>query len=201
MGKGKTDAEKKPINTVRMAQPIGTFNCPTRRESKAYPNSIQMANADPATQVVRLDYAGNHGTTSYVVHGASYAEPPDERDGIFFERSITTIQQIKDGATNTMLLGEKYINPNNYFTGSDGADNENAYVGNDNDTNRTTFAPPLQDTRNATLYDCFGSAHAAALNISLCDGSVRAVSYGVDGDVWKKIGSRIDGETVNFGKL
>jgi prepilin-type N-terminal cleavage/methylation domain-containing protein/prepilin-type processing-associated H-X9-DG protein len=216
-GKGKTFAEKQAINKIMVSQPVVTFNCPSRRESKPYPNNWDSSghytgvNVNPSEVCVRNDYAGNAGSEG-VPHGGGYGDmqsgindtsaPPD-RDGIFFERSMVTIQMIRDGTTNTIMVGEKYLNPVNYATGMDGADNENSFTGNNNDNNRSAGLnyPPLRDTNGLGLTEQFGSAHSAGLNIALCDGSVRAVSYSIDTETWRRLGNRRDGETVNQGKL
>ncbi len=59
------------------------------------------------------------------------------------------------------FAGEKYLDPNMYYTGSDGADNDTCLEGNDWDVNRwvLTGYPIMQDT--AGVNDCspgFGSA-------------------------------------------
>ena len=41
------------------------------------------------------------------------------------------------------MFGEKYLNPDYYYNGGDGADNETMYTGYDNDSHRTTFYTPL----------------------------------------------------------
>ena len=63
-----------------------------------------------------------------------------------------------DGLSQTILVGEKYLDPDNYYSGTDMADNENIYVGFDNDIYRTANysrtqpdsggngSPPMQDT-------------------------------------------------------
>ena len=71
------------------------------------------------------------------------------------------------------LVGEKYLNPDPYETGSDRSDNENMYVGVDNDTTRTTGYTPIQHKRSYSHNDRFGSAHAAGLNMLSCDGTVQ----------------------------
>ena len=43
----------------------------------------------------------------------------------------------------------------------------------------------------------FGSAHSDGLNMSLCDGSVRFVSYSIDPEIHRRLGNRQDGFTID----
>ena len=54
--------------------------------------------------------------------------------GICFFHSQVTMTDITDGALNTYLLGEKYLDPDHYANGQDHADNECLFNGYDNDT-------------------------------------------------------------------
>ena len=99
-------------------------------------------------------------------------------------------EDITNGSSNTYLLGEKYLNPTDYFTGNDAADNEHMYVGADNDINRLTLNPPLRDTRGYKDYLRFGSAHVGGCNMLYCDGRVEVVAYDVDPAVHQRAGDR-----------
>ena len=120
--------------------------------------------------------------------------------GVSFERSTIRKDDVTDGLSCTILVGEKYVGTAFYGTGNIGADNENQYVGFDNDTNRVTANPIIvKDTQNNNLPvgnpildrgaspkmdgsapgqwggdNCygFGSAHPNAANFVFCDGSV-----------------------------
>ena len=74
--------------------------------------------------------------------------------GVTFCGSRIQMADISDGASNTYMLGEKYIDPDYYFTGQDGGDNEDAMMGDNEDIDR--FADPafpqvpIPDTPGAT---------------------------------------------------
>ena len=61
--------------------------------------------------------------------------------------------------------------------------------------------PPLQDTPGLNDYSGFGNAHSGGLNMSLCDGSVRWVSYTIDPDIYRRLGNREDGLPVDAKAL
>ena len=50
---------------------------------------------------------------------------------MFLPTSTLRMAEITDGVSNTYLLCEKYLNPDRYTTGDDGADNNTACVGYD----------------------------------------------------------------------
>jgi prepilin-type processing-associated H-X9-DG protein len=129
--------------------------------------------------------------------------------GICYLRSEIRIGDVLDGASNTYLIGEKYLNPDSYEDGSDGADNESMYSGYNNDNHRSTRTStaaqdpyaPLQDTPGNMNPFPFGSAHTGAFNMVFCDGSVRTVSYAVNKQLHRRLGHREDGEAVDLSNL
>jgi prepilin-type N-terminal cleavage/methylation domain-containing protein/prepilin-type processing-associated H-X9-DG protein len=115
--------------------------------------------------------------------------------GVIYQRSQTRITDISNGTSNTYLIGEKYLNPTDYFTGQDPADNEVMYIGTDNDIERVTFSPeyattPRQDKRGYQNTQIFGSAHVAGCNMLYCDGRVEFLDYNVDKAVHTRAGDR-----------
>jgi prepilin-type processing-associated H-X9-DG protein len=151
--------------------------------------------------VARTDYAANTGDqdVDQFTGGPSSLQQGDTTygwgntnnlTGVIFLRSEISISDISRGTSNTYLLGERYLNPRDYDTGRDSADNECLYVGFDNDINRETHQPPLQDRAGHHDEKLFGSAHFGGLNMVYCDGSVRFVNYGVDPEVHRLAGRR-----------
>jgi prepilin-type processing-associated H-X9-DG protein len=124
--------------------------------------------------------------------------------GVCFQCSQINTRDVTDGTSCTYLVGEKYLNPRHYTSGSDGGDNEDVFTGMDNDTIRTAnrFNPPMNDSLGPTgtgisnTY-AFGSAHPAAFNMVMCDGSVHAIRYEIDAIVHDRLGNRMDGMTVD----
>ena len=117
-------------------------------------------------------------------------------NGIIGERSQIAIQDVYDGASNTLLIAEKYFFRRNYPAGGDG-DNHSMYQGNGRDVIRWTSETPHADTQT-TLTDTalpatrFGSAHAAVFHAAFCDGSVRSIDYSIDPGTFAEFGNRRD---------
>jgi prepilin-type N-terminal cleavage/methylation domain-containing protein/prepilin-type processing-associated H-X9-DG protein len=204
LGAGQPPAQKQVAIAQRISMPLHLFNCPSRRPCQAWPNGDKHVYLDcaPVTQLGRMDYAANIGDQ----HTDEFSPgPPDLAtgdsptygwtdttglSGVIFQRSELSLTDITHGASNTFLIGEKYLNPNSYTTGLDTADNENLYAGFDNDNSRCTDQPPMRDRRGYADTFRFGSAHPAGLNMAYCDGSVQFILFSVDPQVFAQAGSR-----------
>lgn len=115
--------------------------------------------------------------------------------GIVFNRSEIKMRDVRDGLSNTYLVGEKYVDAAEYHTGNDIGDNEDMYSGG-NDTERWTMDPPLHDEAGRRSINAFGSAHAGGFQMCLGDGSVRTIAYSIDRDIHRWLGHRSDGQVV-----
>jgi prepilin-type N-terminal cleavage/methylation domain-containing protein len=225
LGTGQGAAMQAAAGTVA-ATTLVMMNCPTRRSGGPYANGYPfwVLSPAPAVPCARGDYAASSGdaypswcnpdcvngpdcgpTSLAAGNDPAYANWMDTSlyTGVSFPRSEIKIAHIQDGASNTYLLGEKYLNPDNYTTGADGADNETMYNGYDNDTNRTVNAafPPAVDTPGYAPGDNFGSAHAGIFQMTFCDGSVHAISFAVDSEIHRRLGSRNDGLPIDGSKF
>ncbi len=110
--------------------------------------------------------------------GASLVPPalgPQGADGISHERSIVSMKEISDGLSHTYLVGERYLNPDDYNTGLDWADNSCLYTGFEDDNFRASgwepppagagpgYFPPERDRRGYANTVAFGSAHTRGM--------------------------------------
>jgi hypothetical protein len=227
LGQGEVSPQIEESMVSLLETPVALFNCPSRRTGGPYPvlpthgtfrvgvARTGLTSTVNATVLARTDYAANAGSQRFNELSAGPAtlaegDDPDYNwpstlmfNGIFYQRSAVSINQISRGTSNTVLLGERYIDAAHYFDGVDTGDNEGMYVGFDNDTtrgmsNKRTGAvgdirfPPRVDSRVADLRT-FGSAHPSGFNGVLCDGSVRVFSYNINEDVYMRLGHRNDG--------
>ena len=200
--------------------PLAMINCPTRRKAQLFTfvaqGTTEPINANVASAVTRTDYVANSGDAMncYYWPGPSslaQGDAPgfgwhntvaDGLTGISYERSLVRMANILDGASNTYMLGEKYLNPDSYFTGLDGADNECSTAGYDNDTYRCGYLgqTPVQDTPGIADTFCFGSAHASAAQMVFCDGSVHRISFSIDAETHRRLSNRQDGLPIDANK-
>ncbi len=184
------------------------FYCPTRRDPIAYGSA----------EFYRADYVGCAGEFGPV--GGSNYERDEGWGGLRgmvtqTDREKTRIERVRDGSSNTIMVGEKALHPEAF--GTDGGDNERwSNNGWDTDMRRfgagklsdgTTFGiPPIKDMEAphvvngswTTVTDkggnswgqwhpFFGSSHAGGCNFCMGDGSVRLISYNVDDEQFRRL--------------
>ena len=221
-GEPETITDHQRQKTRELTQtPLVMLNCPSRRQSVVYPKpwdgTYVARNSAPneASQNVaaRSDYAANCGSQSQDEYfggpgdfvGDDWGSWHDVRNcnGISFERSEVQMAHVRDGASNTIMLGEKYLMPDHYYSGRVGSDNENPYTGFNNDIFRSTNKsyPPVQDRPGHDSSFRFGSPHAAGCHFVFCDGSVRRISYSIDPDTYSYLGNRSDLKAIDASEL
>jgi prepilin-type N-terminal cleavage/methylation domain-containing protein/prepilin-type processing-associated H-X9-DG protein len=126
-----------------------------------------------------------------------------DSSGVMFPGSQMLSEGVTDGLSNTYLLGEKYLPPDDYTNGADGGDNENAYMGFNADIGRwggPNVGSPKPDTPGLTDNNDYGSAHMNGFNMAFCDGSVKMISYGINLTVHGNLANRHDGNVIDQSK-
>lgn len=202
-------------NEERLATPLALFYCPSRRRAELYP-CVNTAIYPPwLPRVAKSDYAacaGDHDNPNAPGPGLPFNQPatlaegddPDwwlsrgsilTANGVIFQRSAVPLSDIRDGTSNTYLVGEKQLDPLHYTDGAGQGDMESVYHGANDDTTRVVWPgygelrpdTPGHDNRNV-----FGSAHPAGVLFVFVDGSVHLVSYQIEVEVHRQLGNRRD---------
>jgi prepilin-type processing-associated H-X9-DG protein len=217
-------------NTSLYETPISIWMCPTRRDARLYPmkSAISFVKkpylCGSLTEIALSDYAASAGTvighwgagpgslaagdkekgTSGAYQWPHDRNPPATFTGIMTSHDFVTMQDITDGTSNTYMVGEKYVWPEEYYSAgpNDLGDDQGPYNSDERDTVRYVIRPPKQEQPN-TPYNGyytwdFGSAHAGSLNMGMCDGSVRVIEYDIDLEIHQRLGNREDGLPVDL---
>ena len=163
-------------NTV-MATPVKMYNCPSLRGPTVRPWGQDRA---------MIDYAGNGGSFGWY-YCSGQGRPCNSADGPLLSTGAGQVNfaAISDGLSNTLLVGEKWLNKNAGAVGS--CNDDQGYIdGWDNDTisfatGSAGLSPPRPDGTQDTCsyYHYFGSPHTAGMQAAMCDGSVRSVKYSI----------------------
>jgi len=176
--------------------PIPIYFCPSRRKPMVVDGLAMM------------DYAANGGTdrtgdTGWGMLGNGLDAPIVRRPNGTLDRSgPVSPALIRDGATNTLLLGEKCLNVG--LLGVNQTDDDSGFTdGWDWDNIRWGYFQPDRDFDDSTtgvahsgyanLHGSFGSSHPGTFNAALCDGSVHTIRFNVDMNLFMKLCSRNDG--------
>jgi prepilin-type N-terminal cleavage/methylation domain-containing protein/prepilin-type processing-associated H-X9-DG protein len=167
--------------TVR-ATPIKTLSCPSRRTPMTYTPSA-------GNTYFLTDYAANAGV---FVGTASATNLPINGSAATGGARLKTTS-FKNGATMTVIVGEKYVPSNN----TDGGATGDARPAFDSPPNSAVNMPanwfmrgcaadksgPYQDRATSVMAVpdggwSFGASHPIAMNAAFADGSVRRMLYG-----------------------
>jgi prepilin-type N-terminal cleavage/methylation domain-containing protein len=229
MGKGLPKGLPNPMKSSpkcyaarRMGEtPVSWMNCPTRRKSVAFTTVIDKpANSQDMSANARSDYAGNCGDNGEVSEGSIYGDHANGNDivytapstGVIFIQSTLKQRDILDGLSNTYLVGEKYLNPDHYYTGLSWGDSGAWTQGWDWDNVRKGNAmyPIYHDRPGFGLGGdeqwCFGGAHPQVCNFVFCDGSMHSISHSLCGsaegkELHRRLANRKDKKIVDFDKF
>ena len=243
MGRGMAPFLKRRAAGELQMVAVPLYNCPSKRpcgpifEFTGSYGSFKNCTITPGSKVTRLDYAVNGGSVR--VHGfdpgpefgadpSAYSWTDGEQDGkamngISYQRSTVSVRDVTDGTSSTLMVAEKYVQPDYYLTGTDYGDDQAIFQGNDYDNVRWTYdanertnaligggdgrhIPPVFETpypgfRTPQQGISFGGPHPGGINCLFADGSVRGIAYEIDLDVWASLGSINGGEVINKDEL
>jgi prepilin-type N-terminal cleavage/methylation domain-containing protein len=206
------DARQEQVKRV-VTNPLSIWHCPSKRTVQGYPmdprrpalaRNLYNCGAFNDCHVARGDYRANGGNK---FPGDVEGSPPpasglpiDYRTGISYMFSTVRVADVTDGASRTIMLGERAISSAEYFDGSDTADDQSIYSGHDNDNvgfmgkGLDEVYAPQPDTRpaSADLKFRFGGPHDAGFIMARCDGSATLMAFEIEPQAYWLLGGRND---------
>jgi prepilin-type N-terminal cleavage/methylation domain-containing protein/prepilin-type processing-associated H-X9-DG protein len=164
--------------------PLSLFRCPSDR--------------GPALNPLRLNYAmSNYRAVAGPITYPFFFVNQD-MGGVMFQNSRIRIEQIKDGTSNTLAVGECIFDDVTgkraaLWAGMTGLRDGSIWISDvmwwvDNDT----------ATINGPAPQAFSSRHQGGAFFGFCDGSVRFFKDGLDPNVVRWLAGRDDGHIVNI---
>jgi prepilin-type N-terminal cleavage/methylation domain-containing protein/prepilin-type processing-associated H-X9-DG protein len=173
--------------------------------------------------VARGDYAFIYGTGTSSMHESGPSSRTTQSvntggQGLSMAKSEIKPENVQNGLSCMIIIGEKFLNSDNYDTGLDQCDDQHLWIGMDNDNWRMTGHVPVQNTniyiplydkyakaiKPAPNYDyCtwFGSPHPSGCNFAFGDGSVRRISFKVDNATFSAMGNRNNQSPIDLTQL
>jgi prepilin-type N-terminal cleavage/methylation domain-containing protein len=198
-----------PNPTLRET-PVKLYFCPSRRTAASSGLSSTGDNPEwtsgPHVRGALSDYAVCAGDPSGVKDHFSAAVPSNGAFRACFEqaagyRAPPSFNDIRDGLSNTLFVGEKHIPPTRFGQGTW----DNSIYNHDYRNNiyrragvgRRLVANPT-DT-SSTGAESFGGYHPGTCQFLLGDGGVRALRVSIDETTLGWLANRMDGETPLLG--
>ena len=218
---------------------LAAFVCPSRRSPMQFNaagsslGGTPLDYAAPFFGPAGLDRTGLRGSPATFWGVIVPAEPNpvnvSQSDRPLLGDTAVTVNGVVDGTANTILLGEKWMRPDEYNTG-DWNDDHNLISSLDPDGMRVGDHPPIRDTNNnpftnvpvpaadnnpccdwwrdpdtalpsPRLGSYFGSAHPAGMNALFADGSVHLLRYEIAKTVFANLCNKSDGKAIPAGEF
>jgi prepilin-type N-terminal cleavage/methylation domain-containing protein len=163
---------------------ISSLTCPSEAYGQFEPGSRPT------------NYAGCHHGTETPIDVAN--------NGVFFLNSSVRFEQITDGVSHTIFVGEKIIEPRRGDAAS-----SLGWMSGTRATLRNTDTTPNKDVEfllnnrqalrpehPATFVGGFSSSHIGGAQFALGDGRVEFISESIKPEIFQRLGNRADGELV-----
>jgi len=169
------DEKNKPVRDVR----IDILSCPS----------------DPRA-------GGEVSTTTYAGLHHDQEQPIDiTNNGVFFLNSSVDYEQISDGTSHTIFIGERIAEAQKDLGWMSGTRwtlrNTGAPINAGRSRNQRGLPAETQDSSDPLAVGGFGSYHPGGGEFAFGDGSVRFISQSIDIPTYQQLGHRADGKLLS----
>jgi prepilin-type N-terminal cleavage/methylation domain-containing protein/prepilin-type processing-associated H-X9-DG protein len=174
-----TNSANAQLQTLR----VDVFRCPS--DISPQPTfSVALAppnvNPDLPTTFAVSNYIGSFGSTDYHPCSSNPIGTGCPGNGVFYLNSWVRQPNIKDGYSNTMMVGERRTNTASTLTTPIYGTWIGAPPGGVESIGRVLGASDYPPNDPANHYEAYSSNHAGGAHVLLCDGSVQFISNNVD---------------------
>ena len=200
-----------------MRSAVATFFCPSRREPAAdrdFDNNDSPPPEENRAVAAGGDYAGSAGVDINLGNDNLDGEPPGITGGVFYTFSRIRLQNVTDGTSQTIAVGEKYIPTEDearqrsdfkeemmhYYqrdTAFFAGDHRFAVMSDTACGLAHAQTPPGVTCGPNDLWKQFGSAHGGVNNFVFLDGHVQAIATEVDPIMLQRISTISDDQIVD----
>ena len=199
LGAGLPDGQKADAMIIAVGTPIPLFNCPTRRDARAYPlvrngnlaNNLTECAVGGNCPLARSDYQANSGNLAAGETGGpggdrsfNYLDqnpkPYNQRaNGVTQHLSEVRIGQLEDGTSKTVCVGEKYLNADQYTDGNSPADDQNIFLGIDRDVNGYFATSTVSSTNPRPVSEYLPRRDKHGLGLNWTFGSAHETGFNI----------------------
>jgi prepilin-type N-terminal cleavage/methylation domain-containing protein/prepilin-type processing-associated H-X9-DG protein len=202
-------------NTFVMKQTIELYRCPSANLDLVQYDPFANADRSPCSYLAVASGLNGRESGERPWCGMGQEAGYPESDGVFFFNSQTSLHEIFDGTSNTLLLGESL--PDQFLFGTDYSGNSQK-VDHWHTGSEEVGGYPQAGQNSAEVSEClgstacpinaildesssindkelsFGSLHPNGVNMAFADGHTSFIAADVDAAVWSALGTREGGE-------
>jgi prepilin-type N-terminal cleavage/methylation domain-containing protein/prepilin-type processing-associated H-X9-DG protein len=205
------------VNTTVVGTMVASFVCP----SDVYPSPIQIAAYATGTGAYSMQ---NARESNYLVSSAIYTEyncpgatgagnPGQQYQGMFFNDISVSIASVRDGTSNTFLVGESLQSPGHIYSEFGPYWGSGTHTSTHGRTLPPTYSQAGCYAPNGSSKVCnpaytgptaslpyawvFSSRHPGGLNMGFADGSVHTIKNTISLYIWWGLSTIASGEILS----